>query len=136
MVDFTSKNEGTWFDFDPDNSDLGGVCLREIPFTELQKIEKMTTKTKRKFKRGQPYDDVIKDEALERKLIFSYCIVDWKNVSMDGQPAECNMANKTKIMNSVDFVKLVLGFIEELNEQNKALDEARAKNSENGSTGS
>lgn len=135
MINFTTKNEGTWFYFDKNDQDLGGLCLREMSQTELQKIKKLTTKKKRKFKRGQLIEVVETNEELETKLIFNYCIVDWKGVSLNGEEVECNAANKEKLLESVDFLKLVTEFLEELNEDNKSLNEAREKNSVNGSNG-
>ena len=135
MIDFSTKNEGTWFPYDRSNPDLGSICLREMPQSELKKIKKITTQTKRKFKRGQYTEIVETNEELEMKLIFNYCIVDWKNTYLDGQAIECNMTNKERMLESVDFVKLMTEFLEELNESNNALKEAREKNSEIGSIG-
>lgn len=130
MINFSTRNEGTWFDFDPTNPELGSICVRGLSLNEANQIDKLCTKIRRKFKRGNPVEIKEVDEDRKLKLTFDYCIVDWKNVSIDGNPAECNIQNKTKLLNSADFVKLVTEFIDEVNDKNQSLEEAREKNSE------
>lgn len=129
MPDFSSKNEGTWFYFDPDREELGGVCLRELSTDEHERIEKLTVKHRKKFKRGIAYDDIETDDKLASKLRWDWCITDWKEVSLDGIALECTADNKVKMMKIIDFVKHVANSIEMLTEINKSLEEARAKNS-------
>lgn len=135
MINFSTSNDGQWFEFDPGNPQLGRICVRGLSLDEAKRIDKMCTKSKRKFKRGQLITVTDIDEDRRMKLTFDYCIVKWENVSIDGKLAECNMANKSKLMNSNDFVKLVSDFIEEVNDSNQALEEAREKNSETISNG-
>lgn len=135
MVDFNTKNNGTWFFFDDDNEDLGGVCLRELSMEESRKIDKITTKDKPKFQSGKWETEKVVNEKQAQELTFGYCIVDWKNVCLDGASAECNIGNKVKAMKSLDFVKFVLSCLGQLKSQNTAISEARLKNSESSSSG-
>jgi len=133
MPNFSSKNEGTWFYFDPDDESLGGVCLRELDPDEFNRIERLTVKHKKRVMRGVLVDDVKIDEKLASKLRWDYCIMDWKVVSLDGQTLECTTDNKVKMMNVSDFVKHVADSLGELVENNQSLQEARVKNSESSS---
>lgn len=135
MLDLNSKNIGTWFYFDPENEAAGGVCLRELTAEELTRIENLTVTIKKKFKRGAWIEDKIVDEKLASKLRWDFCIVDWKEVSIDGQVLECTAENKVRAMKIINFVKIIVDNLEELTETNIALKEARAKNSESSSNG-
>lgn len=128
MLELNSNNKGTWFYFDPDNHDAGGVCLRELTSEELLRIEKLTVAKKRKFKRGAWIEDTTINETLATKLRWEFCIVDWKKVSIDGKEVECTPDNKTRAMKIMDFVKIIVDNLEELTETNNALEEARVKN--------
>jgi len=128
MLDLNSDDKGTWFYFDPDNQKAGGVCLRELTTEENLRIEKLTVTKKRKFKRGAWLEDKTTNEVLASKLRFDFCIVDWKEVSIDGQKVECTKDNKVRAMKIINFVKIILESLEELTENNKALKEARVKN--------
>lgn len=128
MLELNSDNKGTWFYFDPDNKDAGGVCLQELTSEEFQRIERLTVKTTRKFKRGAWITDDITDEKLAARLRWEFCIVDWDKVSIDGNEVQCNKENKIKAMKIVDFVKILIDNLEELSDTNKALTEARVKN--------
>lgn len=134
MADF-KEAEGIWFYFDPHNESEGGVCLRELSVEENDRIEQLTVKKKKKFRRGVAYDDIKTDEKLARKLQLQYCIVDWKNVQLNGQPLECSNENKERIMKVLDFAKFVADCLIELSETNKSLEEAQLKNSGNSSNG-
>lgn len=135
MPNFKSENPGTWFYYDPDDESQGGVCLRELSTDEHARIERLTVKKKKKFKRGVPYDDVQTDEKLASKLRWDFCIVDWKKTCLDGQELECNSENKVRMMKVIDFVKHVVDSLNELVDTNKSLEEARLKNSESSSNG-
>ena len=128
MVNFKSDNAGEWFYFDEDNQDAGGVCLRQLTADEIDSIERVTVKTTKKFKRGVAYDDVDTNKRLQDKLTWRYVIVDWKGISIDGNPVECNKENKDKVMKITDFVNFIAPCLETLTEQNKSLEEARVKN--------
>ncbi len=135
MLNFENKNEGTWFYVDDKNHDLGGVCLRVLSADELLSIEKITTKTKKKIKRGVAYDDIKTDEALASKMRWRYCIVDWSNLQLNGKEVECNNENKLELCKSLDFLSWVVDCLEELTEKNTVLEEARLGNSSDTSSG-
>lgn len=137
MPNFSCDNVGTWFHFDPANETLGGVCLKTITPEELRRIEQMTVRHRKKIKRGIAYDDPEVNEKLADELRWDFCIVGWKEISIGGQPAECTKENKLKLMNgSEDFRKFIGSSLETLNETNRTLEEARAKNLEISSNGS
>ena len=136
MPSFSSQNPGTWFHYNPDDESQGGVCLRELSTDEFDRIERMTTKKRKKFKRGIAYDDIETDEKLASKMRWSYCITDWKKTCLDDQELECTDENKVKMMKVIDFVKHVVDSLSELVDSNKSLEEARLKNSESSSNGS
>lgn len=135
MINFENKNEGQWFYADEDNHDLGSICLRVLSTYEYQKIEGITTKTKKKFKKGVAYDDVTTDEMLASKLRWRYCIVDWANIQLNGEEVECTNENKVKLCKSMEFLGWVADCLEELTEKTTALDEARLGNSNGTSSG-
>ena len=133
MLNFNSANEGQWFFFDPDNEELGGICLRELAPEEFDRIEKITVKHKKKVIRGAMFDDVKEDTKTKSKMRWDYCIVDWEGISLDGTEMECTSENKQKMMKVTDFVKFVADSLSDAVEVNKALEEARVKNSLNSS---
>lgn len=135
MINFSTENEGTWFYFDENNHEAGGVCFRELSTEKYNEIQRLTVKKTKKFKHGVAYDDEQVNERLADKLRWRYCIVDWKNISIDGNPAECNDENKSKVLKITDFVKFAVDCIEKLTEENKSLEEARVKNSESSPDG-
>jgi len=135
MPEFSSKNEGQWFSYDPENEKLGGVCLRELSTEEHARIDKIVIKHKKRIMRGVLVDDTTTNEKLESKLRWDYCIVDWSKTSLDGQQLECTSENKVKMMKVTDFVKFVADSLGEKVDENKTLDEARLKNSESSSNG-
>jgi len=127
MANFSIKNEGTFFYFDPSNEELGGVCLRELSVDESNNITKKTTTKTRKPIRGQLVDVKEVDEDLAQKLTFQYCIISWEKVELDGEPIECNAIGKTKLMRSLDFVKFVSACLEQLTEKNATIEQARSE---------
>jgi len=135
MVNFSSSNAGTWFYFNDDDPEQGGVCLRELSTEEATRIEKLTVKVKRKYIRGNMVEVREEDAKQSARLTWDYCIVDWSNVYLDGKPVECTAENKLKLMKCIDFAKFVSECIEKLVETNRALEEARLKNSESISSG-
>ena len=136
MINFETKNEGTWFYFDEANQDQGGICLRILSSDEYDRIVKITTRTKKKVKSGVAYDEVTVDAKLAAKKRWDYCIVDWKNVSIDNEAAECNSANKQRLVKSLTAIKFINDCLDKLNEEASIENEARAKNSESSSDGS
>lgn len=137
MPFFDIESKGQWFYFDPENESLGGVCLRAPTAEETERIEKLTVTVKKKFKRGQWREDKIEDTKLASKLMWDFCIVDWKEVVLDKDqsPAECTKENKVRAVKNWEFLRFVNDKLDELMEANTALEEARAKNLPNSSDG-
>lgn len=137
MANFETSNTGTWFYFDPEHPESGGVCLRLLTAEKTKSIEKMVTTVEKIMVEGQLAEKKKVNEKLESELIFDYCIVDWNEVQIDGQKAECTIANKARIMKSIDFARFVNQSLKVLAASNKAIQEVVLKNSEtilNGST--
>ena len=129
MINFESEVKGTWFDFDEENPNLGGVCLRLPTSDEYDEIRRLTIKPgKPDYHRGQRYETEKTNEKLSQKLSLRKFIVDWKEVSLDGQPLDCTDENKEKMMKIQDFQLFVGSCIEKLADSNKTIEEARVKN--------
>lgn len=135
MINFENKNEGMWFYADDDNHKLGSIRLRVLSTEEYQRIEAITTRTKKKFKSGVAYDDVTTDETLAAKLRWRYCITDWADLQLNGEAVVCNDASKVEMCKSMEFLDWIVVFLEELTEKTTALDEARLGNSSDSSSG-
>ncbi len=132
MFNLKSEDKGTWFYFLPDQPELGGVCLREITPDEHKRIEKLTTKRgKTKFDRvtHTRKENPIVDEALASDERWDSSIVDWKEVSIDGEKVECTRENKIRAMKITSFIKFIVDSLEELVDTNSELEEGRLKNS-------
>jgi len=136
MPNFKSENPGTWFYFNPDNESAGGVCLRELSVDEVDRIERLTVKTKKKVSRGVVVEDKKEDIKMASRLRWDFCIVDWSEVSLDGKQLDCTTENKVKMMKVTDFVKFIVDSLNELVEANESLEKARLKNSKSSSDGS
>lgn len=145
MVNFTRKNDGRWFYFNNDEA-MGGVCLRELSVEEGKRIEKDTTVVKKKIRQGQMVEYTEIDQEKSFRLTMQYCIVDWKEVAVDGEALECNAMGKEKALKCLDFVKYVSECLNILTDENRSLnaakeeqkakeEEDRLKNLKNTSTG-
>jgi len=129
-MNISTENKGQWFYFDESNPDEGGVCIRELSVDELERIESITVKTHKKVKHGVAYDETRTDDKLAKKMRWDYCIVDWKNVVIDGASADCTSENKQKAVKSMAFLRFILSCLEKLNDEAEISNEARLKNSE------
>ncbi|KKN57512.1 hypothetical protein LCGC14_0561290 [marine sediment metagenome] len=136
MISFENKNEGTWFYAVKDDKESGGICLRVLSIEQYLSIEKITTKVKKKVKKGVAYDEITTDETLASKLRWRDCIVDWNNLQLNGVEVPCDNANKVEMCKSMEFLSWVADCLEELTEKTSALDEARLGNSKGLSNGS
>jgi len=136
MPNFKSENPGTWFYFNPDDESAGGVCLRELSIDEVDRIERLTVKTKKKVSRGIVVEDKKEDTKMASRLRWDFCIVDWSEVSLDGKQLDCTAENKVKMMKVTDFVKFIVDSLNELVDANESLERARLKNSKSSSDGS
>jgi len=135
FFDIKSKNE--WCYFDSAKEALGGVCLRVPTAEETERIEKLTVAVKKKFKRGVWREDKTTNTELASKLMWDFCIVDWKEVVLDkdAPPAECTSENKVRAVKNWEFLRFVNDKLDELMEADTAIEEARAKNLKDSSDG-
>ena len=95
--------KGTWFYFDEENEDEGGVCIRLISNDELDRIiifYKLTGIEK----------PIVKKKIEE--LIWDYVITDWKNVLVSGTEVDCTKENKVKLMKDPDFANFIVKSLE------------------------
>lgn len=130
MIDFKSEVKGVWFYFVEENPDLGGVCLRLPSSMEYEDIRRLTVKAgKPDYHRGRRYETEKTNERLQTKLSLRKFIVDWKEVSLDGQPMDCTDENKERMIKIQDFNTFIGDCIEKMIETNETLEEARLKNS-------
>ena len=135
MANFSSKTEGTWFYFDDMNHSLGGICLRELSPDESERIDKITTKKKKKPVRGSLMEVSTTNTIMASRLTWDYCITDWANIQLDDDDVPCDTDNKVKMMKIIDFAKFVGDCVTELVENNKSIEEAKLKNSGTSSSG-
>jgi len=136
MIDFKSDNSGTWFYFDDNNPDLGGICLVLPTSADYDAIKKLTVRPgKPDYHRGQRYETEVTNEKLSEKLSLRKFIVDWKGVSLNGIPVKCTDENKEKLMKVNDFRIFVGDCIGKLTESNKTIEAARLKNLETSADG-
>jgi len=116
MANFDPNNLGTWFYFDDEDEEYGGVCLRVLPPSESAKINSKITHKKDKFKSGVHFVEEITDDKLAARLMWDYIIVDWKNVCIDDKEIECNLENKLKLIDDPNFSNFVIKSTEALRE--------------------
>lgn len=127
MLDFKTKDEGTWFYFIEDRSE--SVCLRMPTADEYEDIQRLTVKPgKPEYHRGHRYETEKTDDKLSERLSLRKFIMDWKGIGLDGTEIECTNENKEKMMKITDFRMFVGECIEKMVEENKTIEEARAKN--------
>lgn len=130
MANFATKNKGTWFYFNEDNPELGGVCLRDLTVDEATRIDKDTTEIEYKSIRGARQKEEKKNAELAWKMIQIYRIVDWKCVEFDEKPVECTAENKVRAMKINDFHNFVMDKLDILRETNVALEQLEAEKEE------
>jgi len=135
-MDFTSENSGKWFWFNGKDENSGGICLRVLSIDESRRIDKLTTTKKWKPIRGQVTELKTIDEELRDKLVWDYCIVDWKDVKLDGKEVKPTADSKVAMMGSNAFATFFLDKVTELNEDNEISTEQLEKNSKTSSSGS
>jgi len=135
MANFSTSNSGTQFHFNEEHPGLGGICVRLLAPDEAKRIERECTKLDKTVVGGQVVESKKVNDKLESELIYNYCIVDWTNVLLDGNPISCTIQNKIVMMRCLDFARFVGDCIRKLAIQNKAIDEAQLKNSESTSDG-
>jgi len=135
-MNFESKNSGRWFWFDDKSPDSGGLCLRILTVDESRRIDKLTTKSKFKPIRGQMTEIKTVDEELRDRLVWDYCVMDWKGVCLDGKSLEPNTDTKVLMMKNNTFAVFFLDKVSELNDELEMSKELLEKNLETSSSGS
>jgi len=127
MLEFKTKDEGTWFH--PIKGGPDGVLLRKPTIDEYDSIKVLTKQsTDVDYHRGQRYETERVDIELSAKLSLRKFIMDWKGISLDGVELECNYDNIEKMMLITDFRTFIGESIEKLVDENKTIEAARAKN--------
>lgn len=124
-------NEGTWFYFDVFHHDSGGICLRTPSPEAMQKIQMHPSWALGYRQKYSWWDRIFNRKLIQRrrkaeheaqvqieKMMWDYCIVDWKDVQLDGNDAECYSSNKERLMRCPDFARFVAGCIEKLTKTN------------------
>lgn len=128
-MQFNTKNEGKWFYFNEEKKEDGGVCLRALTLGEAKNISKACSKKETKFVKKDVYQWQNIDDEKYNTMLYDYCIVDWKNVVVDGKELECTKENKLLLVNnSNDFCQFVLKHLETLSEELAVDEENRVKN--------
>lgn len=141
---FNTENPGTWFYFNEENHDEGGVCVRianqEINEEIQEKCKRAITKfhTDPKTRRTLPFTvweyrekvDGMTGRELEDLLTFDYAIVDWREVQdSEGNEISCTKENKAMLMRrSVEFNAFVTKCLRQLNAKYDAAEEELEKN--------
>lgn len=114
-MDFILKEIGTKFYFDEENKDAGSITLKIATPADIEKIEKATTKKKVDYAKAGRYEYKDFNEKVYYEMLYDCVILDWENIKIDGEIAECNKENKIKLMkNSNAFAKFVSEKLEQL----------------------
>jgi hypothetical protein len=123
-------NPGTWFYFDPNDSDSGKICIRILNSGKLAEIRDKTITTEYEYKNGQRYENQKINHALRDTIIWDYCIVNWQGlIDDDEKPIECTTENKLKLMNDhVGFSSFVENCMDQLNQEVERQAEYSEKN--------
>lgn len=127
QFDLENLNPGTWFDF-PDSD--ARVCLRVCAGDDLDEIHKQSRKRIVEYKKGQRYEFVKTDEALETDLLYDFGIMAWENINdAEGNAIECTKENKLLLMGkSVVFASFMVKSVEKLEKIEAEHEEETEKN--------
>lgn len=137
MINFQSENKGVWFYFNPENEEMGGICLIRPSVEDYDEIKALTVSAgKPDYHRGQRYETEKTNEKLTRKLSLRKFIVDWKGVKIDGKEIKCTNENKERLVKIQDFNLFFGECLDKLCDTNKTLDKAKLKNSGTSQDGS
>ena len=123
-------NPGTWFKFDEGDPESGSICLRVLNSGKLAEIRDKTVKTKVEYRGANRYEYQDMDNAARDRIIWDYCIADWKGLVDDEEvPIECTTETKIALMNGhVGFSLFVESCLEKLNKLNDIHSEYLEKN--------
>jgi len=127
---FSTENLGTWFYFNEDSEDDGGVCIRILSLAETTALDKKFKKTRIEYKRSNRFEVPVLDEEGYDKAMWDTVITDWSNVcDSEGKPLDCTKANKYELMTrSVAFATFVTEKTEALSKLDISDAEDLAKN--------
>jgi hypothetical protein len=127
---FSTENLGTWFYFNEDNEDDGGVCIRILSLAETTALDKKFKKTRIEYKRSNRFEVPVLDEEGYDKAMWDTVITDWSNVcDSEDKPRECTKDNKYDLMTrSVAFATFVTEKTEALSKLGISDAEDLAKN--------
>ena len=128
---FSTENVGTWFYFNEDKEEDGGLCLRILSLAETTALDAKYKKTRIEYKRNNRFEVPVIDEQGYDQAMWDMVITDWLNVcDADGTPLECNKANKFELMSrSVAFASFVTEKTEALAKISAVDSEDSVKNS-------
>ena len=128
---FSTENPGTWFYFNDDNEDDGGICMRVLSLAETTTLDKRFKKVKVEYKRGNRFEVEKVDDVGYDKAMWDVVILDWKEVcDGEGKPLECTKENKYMLMQgSVAFATFITEKTEVLSKMSILDSEDAAKNS-------
>lgn len=123
--------EGTWVDYDDEIS----FKIRYVS----PKFSRMSKKkyTKTKVIRGSRQENMSRTGEEEwDKDLWDHMIEDWKGITINGKPAECNRENKKMLSDcSTDHANFIMEYAMSVaNFQDKEVTEEEVKNSETSST--
>jgi len=118
-------NEGTWFYFNDENPDDGGVCLKSLTPGDVRRIESATTTKKAEYKKfnkrepAQRFEWLEVDEEKRQEMQWDALIADWAKVDPDGEgEIDCTHDNKIRMMNEyADFATFIGNSIVKLVDQ-------------------
>ena len=127
-IDLNSDlNPGIWYDME--GTDVS-VCLRVCTSDSYKEIRKKTVRNRVEYKQGQRFmfEDTNEDER--NKLVWDYCIVDWKGIyDAENKPIPCTKEFKLILMNkSVKFAEFVTTKLNLLRELKDAHSKEEEKN--------
>lgn len=136
FIEFKDDN-GEWCYFDENHTTEKdpAICLRPLSADELTKIDKLTVTHKQKIKNGVVYDEKTENTELSNKMVWDFCIVDWRQIKLNGNVLEPTPENKVLLMKNMDCRRFCNDQIDRISSKNKSIEELRLKNLENSSTG-
>lgn len=134
-INLDNLNPGTFFPFEEDNPEEGGVTLRVLTAEKLEEIFKKTQIRKAEYKGSPPSRFVFSEykkggEEKEFELTWDYCILDWSGVvNAAGEEIPCNSQNKILLMKgSPKFSSFITNCVDKINEAAGIYEEELEKN--------
>lgn len=127
--DLKNLNPGVFFPFE-DDEDEGGVTIRLANGKVIDEIEKVCTKKKVVFKKGQRHEVIVENKELRTKMLWDYVICEWSGLfDSEGRAIECTKENKELLMqSSVKFSAFIGNCVEQLSADVELYEEELEKN--------